>query len=84
MPIGVIEGRLAVVDHHDVIREAIVGERLERRLHVVRVVLDEESGLEILHGVPRERPARPRTPVVPMQHSVADEPRSNQCSVSPG
>ena len=62
MPIGVVEGRHAVVDHHDVIREAIVGERLERRLHVVRVVLDEESGLEILHGVPRERPARPRTP----------------------
>ena len=50
--IEVIERLLAVVDHHDVIREAIVGERLERQLHVVRVVLDEEYVLQILHGVP--------------------------------
>ena len=50
-PAQVIERFGAVVEHHDLVGDPILGKRLERELDVVRVVLDEQYGLEPVHAL---------------------------------
>jgi hypothetical protein len=51
-PVQVIERLRAVVEHHNLVGDPILGERVERELDVVRVILDQEYGLERVHAIP--------------------------------